>query len=112
MVWTGVEQSALNTRPGPLICPDTDLNDQAKGSFGQNITYFQPCYPQFKNPALERRQAIATEQKTLKREMQPVPTVTELMEEHPGHAEAVVARAQEEKATSKTGRPPAQTARR
>ena len=112
LVWTGVEHSALNTRPGPLICPDTDLNDQAKTAFGQNITYFQPCYPQFQNPELRRQRAVAAEQETLKQEMQPVPTVTELMEDNPGHAEAVVARAQEEKATSKTGRPPAQTARR
>jgi len=112
MVWTGVEHSALNTQPGPLICPDTDLNDQAKNNFGQNITYFQPCYPQFQNPGLERRKAIAAEQETLKQEMQPVPTVAELMEDNPGHAEAVVARAQEEKVTRKTGRPPPQTARR
>ena len=112
LVWTGVEHSALNTRPGPLICSDSVLNDQAKSGFDLNLTYWQPCYPQFQNPTLRHQQAVAAEQETLQQEMQPVPTVGELMEENPGHAEAVVARAQEQKARTKTGRPPAQTARR
>lgn len=111
---TAIQNGPWDTQPGPLICSDSDLNDQAKSGFGLNITYWQPCYPMYDHANLERRRAIAAAQETAEKEMAQSnePTAAELIVENPGQAQAVIARAQEEKARSKTGRPPAQTARR
>jgi hypothetical protein len=56
-------QTVLDTRPGPLVCPDTDMLRQLNGNNFEIMNTWMPCYPLYDNAQEAQRKETAADQR-------------------------------------------------